>query len=253
MLALFGLEPEKMVRSAAALPGFWASYRQFVRCHRMADPTFELGKLYPCLNDAKTTNGVLSDYFHQDLLVAQRIFERRPTRHADVGSRVDGFVAHLAVFREVEVFDIRPIGGKINNVRFHQLDIMSHLGDKWFGAFDSVSCLHALEHFGLGRYGDPIDYFGYLKGFAALSNLTSPGGRLYLSVPLGPQRIEFNAHRVFSLDYLQQMCAQNFDIEEFSYIDDEGGLHESVALDCDAARVNFGCRYGVAILDMVKK
>jgi len=38
-------------------------------------------------------------YFHQDLIVARRIFERDPRKHVDVGSRIDGFVAHLAVFR----------------------------------------------------------------------------------------------------------------------------------------------------------
>jgi hypothetical protein len=32
------------------------------------------------------------------------------------------------------------------------------------GYCDSLSCLHALEHFGLGRYGDPIDPRGHEKG-----------------------------------------------------------------------------------------
>ena len=67
---------------------------------------------------------------------------------------------------------------------------------------DSLSCLHALEHFGLGRYGDPVDYDGYLKGFDNLYRILKPGGRLYFSVPMGPQRIEFDAHRVFSMAYL---------------------------------------------------
>jgi len=31
----------------------------------------------------------------------------------DIGSRVDGFVAHVASFREIEVFDVRPISAQI--------------------------------------------------------------------------------------------------------------------------------------------
>ena len=37
------------------------------------------------------------------------IYAARPEKHVDVGSRVDGFVAHVASFREIEVFDVRPI------------------------------------------------------------------------------------------------------------------------------------------------
>ena len=40
----------------------------------------------------------LDAYFHQDFVVARKIFERNPRLHIDVGSRVDGFVAHVATF-----------------------------------------------------------------------------------------------------------------------------------------------------------
>jgi len=39
-------------------------------------------------------------YFHEDLLVARRIHKRNLRRYIDVGSRIDGFVAHVASFRE---------------------------------------------------------------------------------------------------------------------------------------------------------
>jgi hypothetical protein len=54
-----------------------------------------------------------------------------------------------------------------------------------------------LEHFGLGRYGDPIDPVGHERGIANMALLVQPGGTFYLSVPIGRERVEFNAHRVF--------------------------------------------------------
>ena len=43
------------------------------------------------------------------------------------------------------------------------------LDDSFIEYCDSISSLHAIEHFGLGRYGDPIDYYGHIK---AISNIT---------------------------------------------------------------------------------
>jgi hypothetical protein len=55
---------------------------------------------FPILSDYATEAGdTTSGYFHQDLLVATHAFERQPQRHVDVAPRVDGFVAHVAVFR----------------------------------------------------------------------------------------------------------------------------------------------------------
>lgn len=136
-----------------------------------------------------------SEYFWQDLLVARWIFSASPLRHVDVGSRVDGFVAHIASFREIEVFDVRPISTSIPGIVFKQADLMQPALPAEY--CDSLSCLHALEHFGLGRYGDPIDQYGAEKGLGHLAALLIDGGRLYLSVPIGLERVEFNANRIF--------------------------------------------------------
>lgn len=121
------------------------------------------------------------------------------------------------------------------------------------GLYDSISCLHALEHFGLGRYGDDLDYYGYLNGFNSMSKMLSSGGSFYLSVPMGPQRIEFNAHRVFSLHYLRIMCESEYEIERFSYVDDQGELFEDVSFTSSAASRNYDCHFGLAILELKKK
>jgi hypothetical protein len=145
------------------------------------------------------------------------------------------------------VLDIRQQPALIPNVEFAQCDIMGTLPDRLVGAADCVSCLHTIEHFGLGRYGDPLCFDGYLSGLANLFRLVSPGGTLFLSTPIGPERIEFNAHRVFATDTISRLLLARSHIRRFSYVDDAGVLHENVSLESVDARNNFGCQYGCGI------
>jgi hypothetical protein len=192
-----GIDIQKLFRSLRGLKAFAKDWRQFKSGYH-GEMT-----MMPCLHDRYDEGGIAKgEYFWQDLSVAQWIASASPTKHVDVGSRIDGFVAHVASFREIEVFDVRPISNHIPCVIFKQVDFMQSAIAADFGAgdgyCDSLSCLHALEHFGLGRYGDPIDVKGYKKGIANLAKLLKPKGRLYLSTPIGRQRVEFNANWVFS-------------------------------------------------------
>jgi SAM-dependent methyltransferase len=234
------------------LPAFLKGYREIKKQAGQNETFFPFGKLYPCLEDADSESGVASGhYFHQDLLVSGRVFKNNPVKHVDIGSRIDGFVAHVASFREIEVLDIRELSNTISNVHFRQADLI----DKNFELqdyCDSVSCLHALEHFGLGRYGDAIDYSGHLAGWKNIYKMLAKGGKLYFSVPVGPQRIEFNAHRVFSIKYLLDLIGNNYRIDSFSYVDDKGNLHSNVALEKKSIDNNFSCHYGCGIFELTK-
>jgi SAM-dependent methyltransferase len=190
MSAQFGLDPLATGRGLAGLPRYFRDLASFRS--RYSGPL----ELRPCLHDRRGEGGAIRDeYFWQDLLVARMIHAARPAKHVDVGSRVDGFVAHVASFREVEVFDIRPTVVSVPGVVFRQADFMKPV--KGLRDYcDSLSCLHALEHFGLGRYGDPIDPEGVERGLANLACLLREDGVFYLSVPIGSSRVEFNAHRI---------------------------------------------------------
>jgi SAM-dependent methyltransferase len=242
----------RMLRDAGEIPQFLRDLSELKRQQKASRVAFPFGELYPCLDDRSDNAGTAKGhYFHQDLLVARRIFANAPRLHVDVGSRVDGFVAHVAAYREIEVFDVRPLKSNITNVRFKQVDLTAPLPPALLGYCDSVSCLHALEHFGLGRYGDPVDFEGHLKGLANLKAALANGGKLYLSVPIGPQRIEFNAHRVFAVSTLLDLNS-DMRVDAFSYVDDKGDLHENAVLAPDAVTNNFGCRYGCGIFELTK-
>ena len=140
---------------------------------------------------------------------------------------------------------------QIRNVIFLQADLMSDLPKNLVNYTDSLSCLHTIEHFGLGRYGDPIDVDGHTKGIRQLQRMVKCGGTFYFSTVIGPQRIEFNAQRVFSVPYLLRQFEDEFNLASFSYVDDNGEFHEAVHIDMGSSS-SFGCRYGCGIFEFKK-
>lgn len=250
---MIGFDPFAGIQTLRGLGWYRRDYRELKRQAALSKFHFPFARPFPCLTEKNDQSGsAQGHYFMQDLLVASRIHELNPRRHVDVGSRVDGFVAHVASFREIEVLDIRPMDTRIPGVKFRQADLMK-LDSELRGCTDSLSCLHTIEHFGLGRYGDPIDFDGFDKGLRNLHAILEPGGVFHFSTPIGPQRIEFNAHRVFSPRFLVDYFQPDFEIRRFGYLDDTGGWHPEVQLDDPGFATDFGCRYGCAILELVKK
>lgn len=208
---------------------------------------------YPCVKDKFMQSGVSAwNYFYQDLSVAKEIYEANPLKHVDIGSRIDGFVAHVAVFREIEVFDIRSLDLKINNIIFKQADLVNDMS-MYESYCDSISCLHTIEHIGLGRYGDKINFNGHKLAFNTITSILKKDGVFYFSVPMGNSRIEFNAHRVFSLQYLLNWLTESFSVTKFSYVDDNGHFFENIPLTDQLIDTNCGCFHGCAIFVLKKK
>lgn len=252
ILSSLGIYPKLIGRSIKGWPYFRRDLR-IIRKQLKGNADFAISGLYPVLRERFETNGDLkSHYFHEDLLIAQRVFENKPIKHVDVGSRVDGFVAHVAAFREIEVFDIRPQQATVRNIRFVTADFMK-IPESLYNYTDSLSSLNVIEHFGLGRYDDPIDVDGHKKGLENMHKVLKPGGKFYLSTPIGPQRIEFNAHRVFGLGYLLTLLEPYYSLDRFSFVDDQGNLHENVALTPEVIRNHCGCTFGFGIFEMTKK
>lgn len=158
---------------------------------------------------------LVSSYFWQDLWASRHIFQAKPLVHYDIGSRIDGVIAHLSSFgQRVRLLDIRPLDVQIPNVEFVQCDA-TNLDAVEDDSIESLSALCSLEHFGLGRYGDPIDPEACFKCFAAIQRKITQGGTCYISVPIGKEHLEFNAHRVFYASTVRE-CFSQMELVEFS-------------------------------------
>lgn len=249
-----GFYPMQLVNNIKGLR-YWRTNRKAIKSQmtERGNKDFTL-TVRPQLGDRFDTAGTMvGHYFHQDLLVAQKIHDANPIEHVDIGSRIDGFVAHLASFRKVKVFDIRPVESKVENIAFEQRDIMEFYADLE-GRCESISCLHAIEHFGLGRYGDPVDVDGHTKALDNIYRYLKSGGVFYFAVPIGEhQRIEFDAHRVFSVGYLMNLFEDKYELLNFSYVDDAGDLHKNIVLNNENKCNSFGLNYGCGIFELKKK
>lgn len=200
---------------------------------------------YPIYTEYDDQAGSASGhYFHQDLLVASLIYKNNPTRHIDIGSRVDGFVAHVASYRQIDVMDVRDLNSTgHSNISFIKADLMNK-DSAQNNITDSISCLHAIEHFGLGRYGDPIDPKGHIKGFNNILRMLKPDGILYISFPIGKDNeVHFNAHRVFHPKdiFIWTDNKNSLKLERFDYVDDAGDLHQNVNIETAKLNVVYGC------------
>ena len=123
----------------------------------------------------------------------------------------------------VKFYDYRP--AKITLVNYE-----SHFGDLnnlpfTDNSINSLSCMHTIEHIGLGRYGDTLDADGDLKAIGELKRVLSRNGDLFFVTPVGKPRIEFNAHRVYSYEQIIEYFSPLV-LHEFTMVPDSGGLIE---------------------------
>ncbi len=230
-LGLFPISPSRLAR----VPRYFKERNTFLKMGGLISHAYPITSEYG--ESAGTARG---HYFHQDLLVSQFIFENNPNRHIDIGSRIDGFVAHVAAFRKIEIFDIRELSGSDHpNIEYSQANLMLGVGK---GITDSLSCLHTIEHFGLGRYGDPIDPKGYIVGFNNLIDMLIPGGVLYVSFPIGStNEVHFNAHRVFYPRDIFSWAPGKLNLLRFDYVDDIGDLHKNFDVMQTDLAITYGC------------
>ena len=215
-----------VVNVSSVIKSFKGIYRypiflvEYLRYRSKSKESVRFSELYPCLHDRSSASQTgCGHYFYQDIWALARIIEQIPTRHVDIGSRIDGFAGQLSAFCKVEYVDIRPVELGIENFEMVKGSLLQlPYADK---SVPMLSCLHVIEHVGLGRYGDTIDPEGSYKSARELVRVLAPGGNLLVGVPIGRERVLFNAHRVFSPVTVQGWFS-DLRLIEFSVVTDEG-------------------------------
>ena len=227
------------------IPFFFENFFKYKRISKDQ----KIDHISPVLGEHKEkSSAVIKHYFNQDLLVASYIYNNNPEKHVDVGSRIDGFVAHIAAFRKIEVFDIRNNKFQFKNIIFKKKDI-TNINKNLANYCDSLSCLHTIEHFGLGRYGDRLDPSGHIKGFKNLVKILKTGGTLYISFPVSDKNTTyFNSERSFNPKEILKW-SNELKLVKFDFIDD----NEKIFLNINLNKFNKKVKYGCGIYTFKKK
>jgi SAM-dependent methyltransferase len=176
---------------------------------------------YPCLSDWVKHSPFDPHYFYQSYWAASKIAQRMPRYHVDIGSLVL-FVGVTSAFVPTLFVDYRPVQAFTDGLVPLAGDLMAlPLADS---SILSLSCMHVIEHIGLGRYGDHLDPDGSIKAAKELVRVLAKGGRLLLSTLVGRERIQFNAHRIFSPEKVREIF-NPLTMVDFAYVDDAGNFH----------------------------
>jgi hypothetical protein len=216
------LGKDVLIRFPKKTARLFSFFKEMSRFKKLSDGRFSINShdIYPCLGDKLPTTPFDQHYIYHPAWAARVLAQTKPEYHIDIGSLLS-FCSIVSAFVPIKFYDYRPAELNISNLQsaFADLNKLPFEND----SVPSISCMHTIEHIGLGRYGDPIDPSGDLKAINELKRVTKPGGDLLFVTPVGRSRIEFNAHRIYSYQQVLEYFSP-FKLIEFSLVPDAGGL-----------------------------
>jgi SAM-dependent methyltransferase len=207
------------------------------------EPRFELDwdDRMPCLDDRTAGTGFDRHYVYHTAWAMRVLARVRPAKHVDVASSLY-FAALASAFVPVRYLEYRPVDLHLPGLTCEQADLLRlPFADR---TVPSLSCMHVVEHVGLGRYGDALDPDGDLKAMSELERVLAPGGTLLLVVPVGRPRVQFNAHRIYGFDQIREAFG-GLELVEFALVPDRTNGSAIIApatkQQADAQRYGCGC------------
>ena len=221
----------------------WLSFRrEFNAFKKKSDPSrfpVNWSDRYPCLGDRISETPFDRHYVYHTAWAARILAQTRPAEHVDVSSSIY-FVTAVSAFIRIRFYDYRPADLKLSGLNSEFADVTAlSFADN---SISSLSCMHVVEHVGLGRYGDALDPNGDLKAMAHLQRVLQRGGNLLFVVPVGKPKVMFNAHRIYSYEQIITTFA-SLKLREFSLVPDDpnqGGLIRNASLKL-ADQQEYGC------------
>lgn len=220
---------------------FEKEFSEFSRLASKTEMRFSLDEkdFYPCLNDKTNKTSFDTHYVYHTAWATRIIAKNNPFEHVDISSHLY-FSSLLSAFIPVRFFDFRPPNIILSNLEVKHADLFNLFFET--GSIKSLSCMHVVEHIGLGRYGDPLDYNGDLKAIKELKRVLKPGGDLLFVVPVGKPRILFNAHRIYDYEQIINHFSE-LRLVEFSLVPDNGyevGIQKNATKEM-ADEQSYGC------------
>lgn len=219
------------------IPRFLSEYVRFKS--GASDWDCQFADILPMLSDRTSVMGFDAHYVYHTAWAARVLKELAPKEHVDVSSSII-FCGIASAFLPIRHYDYRtPIlelpGLECGSQDLTQLSFADN-------SIASLSCMHVIEHIGLGRYGDPIDPVGDELAARELMRVLAPGGNLLIVVPVAERaRIRFNGHRIYSLQKVKALFA-GLEAVEFSFLNDsKGNRFTRHATEDDIQGSDYGC------------
>lgn len=170
-----------------------------------------------CLDDNTTYTGFDTHYEYHQAWAARALAQINPQKHIDISSRIT-FNVVVSAFIPIEFYDYRPARITLDNLECRSADLLKLPFED--NSLQSLSCMHAVEHVGLGRYGDDIDPEGDLKAISELKRVLKKGGNLLFVVPVGKPKVQFNGHRIYSYDMVMEYF-EGYELKDYMLIPDK--------------------------------
>lgn len=212
-------------------------YIQFHQAHQKS-PRFEMSwsDRYACLDERTSVSGFDAHYTYHSAWAARVLSQTRPSKHIDIASSLH-FCTLVSAFVPIDFYDYRPAQLDLSSLESKRGDLMQL--PFFDNSVESISCMHVVEHIGLGRYGDPIDPEADLKAISELKRVTTSGGTLLFVTPVGRPRIQFNAHRIYSYEQIVSYFP-GYKIKQFALVKDDSSF--VIDPDPDVVRLQiYGC------------
>lgn len=211
----------KKIYKLSLFPFILLDYLKFKKNEKRFN--LKIKDVYPCIKDKTLKTSFEPHYTYHTSWAARKLKTINPLVHVDISSSLY-FVGIVSAFIPINFYDYRPADLKLPNLDSRHADLTKlEFKDN---SVNSLSCMHTIEHVGLGRYGDPINNNGDLQAISELKRVLSIKGSLLFVVPLGVPRIQYNAHRIYSFEMIKEYF-KDLTLREFTLIDDNGNYIEN--------------------------
>jgi len=210
----------KLIRNTLFTSLIWKDFKLFKKLDKNKRFPVLVKDLYPQPFDKTSLTGFDRHYVYHTAWAARCVKTINPLKHIDISSSLY-FSSIVSAFVPVDFYDYRPAELSLSGLTSKHADLMKlPFADN---SILSLSCMHTVEHIGLGRYGDPLDAEGDIKAITELKRVLAPGGNLLFVVPIGNKaKIMFNAHRIYTIKMIQELFT-DITLKELAVIPERHG------------------------------